>query len=202
MKHCGTLQAGKNMKKLIFIFLFPFNLIAQCDNLVKQQIIPIQHSLMEQLEPDPCNALSDYGTRRILTHSPSNGLIEKKFKVKINQEISWDPDNCQAQTKELSRDTILIEEKVTAQQPGKITKPIFTVRMELLQKPPQSRPSGTKCTKLMEGNLSGYWIVHYGEYSNMEEARQATIQLKQRWPEFCRAFPTAISSSEFRYEFK
>lgn len=203
------------MKRIFFIILTltSFNLFSQtpCGSIIEKIDLPISYSLNSALPPDPCDAKSDYGTERDLIVSTNPVGIQIKKKIKILVETLIDPDNCQIETREISRDTIEVgREKVYVAS----IKPVggyWTVRMELMVYAPVSRPSGCFATKLpnrsMDWNnqfdLKDYWVVHTGNFQSLESARLATIQLKEMFPEFCRAYPYFLPEGcKEQYQYK
>lgn len=182
-----------------------------CGSIVERVALPSEYSTNTPLKPDPCDALADYGTEKVLTVSTQPEYLEIKKKIRVVVEI--DPDNCEAH--ELSRDTVEVSrEKIYVAS----TRPVggfWTVRMELLMYAPASRPAGCNATKLPEGALSQkykdgstielkeYWVVHNGQYPTKAEAAAATKRLKAKYPEFCRAYPYLLPEGcKNQYEYK
>lgn len=204
------------MKKLLTILLtlFALNLSAQCDELKQRFEFPVEHSIQSPLNPDPCDALSNYGTNRVLSVSPTEGYLEVKKRVKVVSETTWDADNCIAATTILSRDTITISERVYPSRSDVKVGGFWTIRMELLILPPSSRPDGTFATKLPKGSLSmtykdgstlelkDYWVIHTGHFINVTDAKVAVKKFKELHPEFCRAYAYFLPEGcEYQYKF-
>lgn len=200
---------------LIFLLSFiALNLNAQCDELKQRFDFPVAYSIQSPLTPDPCDALSDYGTNRVLSVSPTEGYLEVKKRVKVVSETTWDADNCIAATIVLSRDTITISERVYPSRSDVKVGGFWTVRMELLILPPNSRPAGTYATKLPKGamsqiykngsqiDLNDYWVIHTGQFDNPAEAKVAVKKFKELHPEFCRAYAYFLPSGcDTQYSF-
>lgn len=189
------------------IFLISFSNIGfsqrPCEDLIQRFEFPVEHSTNGPLVPDPCNALNDYGTERILQISPTPGYQEIKKMVRVTTETIWDPETCHAESKVLSRDTIEISNKrynsvITATDGG-----YWTVRMELMVYPPLSRPKGSLATKLPNTNLKDYWVIHRGKFETEKEARLAVKILKEQYPEFCRSFAYFLPEGcQFQYKYE
>jgi len=208
-----------NMRNyLVLTFLLISNLLfsqVPCGSIVERVPIPSEYSTNTPLPPDPCDALADYGTEKVLTVSTQPEYLEIKKKIRVVVETLIDPDNCTSVAHELSRDTIEISrEKIYAAS----TVPVggyWTVRMELLMFAPASRPAGCYATKLPEGALSQkykdgstieineYWVVHSGQYETKAEASAATKRLKSKYPEFCRAYAYMLPEGcQNQYQYK
>jgi len=205
------------MNKILFLLFLPTFLLGQnpCEELLERFEFPIAYSIQSPMEPDPCDALADYGTVSELIYAPKAGYQEIKKRVRVVSETTWDADNCIAQTNILSRDTIEISNKIYGRQSGEGTGGYWTVRMELLILPPQSRPEGSMCTKLPSGaltqtykdgstrELKDYWVVHYGIFQNQPDAKQACKEFKRLHPEFCRAYAYwLLEGCEYQYQYK
>jgi len=200
---------------LIFTFIFiALNLNAQCDELTERFGFPVMHSINSPLTPDPCDALSDYGTIRELTIAPSEGYQEIKKRIRVVTETTWDADHCIAETVILSRDTSVISEQIFPSHSNRSVGGFWTIRMELLVMPPNSRPSGSFATKLPKGSMSmtykdgtnlelkDYWVVHTGRFENQSDAKIAVQRFKELHPEFCRAYAYWLPSGcLFQYRF-
>jgi hypothetical protein len=182
---------------------------APCGAITERVPIPAEYSINGRLAPDPCDALADYGTEKQPTISATPEYLEIKKRIRVVVETLIDPDNCSTQVRELSRDTIVVGQEnvyIASTQP---TQGYWTVRMELMVYPPSSRPAGCLVTKLPSGamaqdnaqDLRDYWVVHYGEYTSKSEAKSATALLKQRHPEFCRAYAYFLPQG-CKYQFK
>jgi hypothetical protein len=205
---------------IIFALLFQvLNLNAQsknhdCDELLQKFEFPVEHSIQSPLTPDTCNALPDYGTNRVLRVAPVAGYLEVKKRIKVVSETTWDADNCLAQTTILSRDTITLSERKYPTHSDKLVGGYWTIRMELMVQPPNSRPAGSFATKLPKGAMSqtynngstlelkDYWVVHTGQFTDAIAAKQACREFKKSHPEFCRAYAYWLPSGcEYQYEF-
>jgi hypothetical protein len=191
------------------------DLNAQCEELIQRFEFPLQYSMQSPLTPDPCDAKSNYGTIGELVYSPVSGYQEVKKRVRVVSETSWDADNCKAETTVLSRDTVVISNQRFGQRPGRTTGGYWTIRMELLIQPPGSRPDGSMCTKLPKGSLTqkykdgstreikDYWVVHYGQYFNEFDCKDAVKEFKAQYPEFCRAYAYFLPGEcEYQYQYK
>jgi len=209
----------KNYILLTTLLLLSTQLYSQnkvpCGSIVERVEIPVQHSTMNPLPPDPCDALASYGTVKVLTVSTEPEYLEIKKQIRVVVETLIDPDNCTSVAQELSRDTIEVSrEKIYAAS----TEPVggyWTVRMELMMYSPLSRPAGCYATKLPSGALSQqykdgstielkeYWVVHSGQYETQAEARLATKRLKSLHPEFCRAYAYLLPEGcKNQYQYK
>ena len=205
---------------IIFALLFQvLNLNAQsknhdCDELLQRFEFPVEHSIQSPLNPDPCDALSDYGTDRVLRVAPVAGYLEVKKRIKVVSETTWDADNCNAVTTILSRDTITLSERKYPTHSDKLVGGYWTIRMELLVQPPNSRPAGSFATKLPKGamsqtytdgsqiDLNDYWVIHTGQFTDAISAKKACIEFKEENGEFCRAYVYYLKyGCDTQYEF-
>jgi len=183
---------------------------APCGAITERVPIPAEHSFNIPLAPDPCDALPYYGTEKRPTISATPEYLEIKKQIRVVVETLIDPDNCSAQVRELSRDTVVASQKRVYVASAAPTEGYWTVRMELMVYPPNSRPAGCLVSKLPDGamaqnnaqEIKDYWVVHYGKYTGKSEAREATVLLKQRYPEFCRAYAYYLPAGcQYQFEY-
>lgn len=195
----------KNLILLILILTFISTLTqAQkpCD-LTQRFEYPIVHSLNSQMVPDPCDALDDYSTVKRLTVSATATYLEVKKMVKVVNETTYDPETCAAESREISRDTIIVSSKSVNVADNRPTGGYWTIRMELMVFAPQSRPDECLATKLPQGErLEDYWVTHYGKFANVQEAKLACKEFKELHPEFCRAYAYYLPEGcRFQYKY-
>jgi len=175
-----------------------------CEGLTTKSPLPMSYSgPKDRLIPDPCNAKDSYGSQLALVYAPDPGYVEQQRQIKVITESIWDSRTCQMTSREVSRDTIIVHEEVIPSQSPKNVGGYWTVRMELMVKPPDSRPVGAMVSKLPSSNLEGYWVVHMGSADTKEEIQKYLKPFKAEYPEFCRAYvywlPFGI---EYQYEYR
>ena len=194
----------KNYTILTALLFLTVQLFAQtqvpCGSIVERVEIPVEHSSMTPLPPDPCDALADYGTKRVLTVSTQPEYLEIQKRIRVVVETLINPDDCSSEAHELSRDTVEVSRKKIYVASTEPVGGYWTVRMELMMYAPASRPDGCYATKLPRGAMSQqykdgsiielkeYWVIHNGQYETKAEASAATKRLKAEYPEFCRAY--------------
>lgn len=180
-----------------------FALNAQCDQLTQRFDLPVQYSIKSQLDPDPCDAKSDYRTKSELVYSPISGYQEIKKQVKVITATTYDPDNCKGKTEVVSVDTTEISNKIFGAKKGQTTGGYWTMRLELMVLPPASRPQGSMATKLPLGeSKEGYWVIHVGTFVSAETAKKELKLFKNAYPEFCRAYVYYLPSNcEYQYKY-
>jgi hypothetical protein len=201
---------------LLSTYLFAQNKVP-CGAITERVPIPSEYSTTNPLPPDPCDALADYGTKKILIVSTEPEYIEIKKQIRVVVETLIDPDNCTSVAHELSRDTVEVSRQLIFAASTVPTGGYWTVRMELMMYPPKSRPAGCYATKLPQGaksqqykdgsaiELKDYWVIHKGNFFYKEEAMEAAKRLKAQYPEFCRAYPYFLPEGckkQFRYDHK
>lgn len=193
-----------NKLTLLILTFLATDLVAQpCKDLIEKVNLPVAYSLNPQLPPDPCDALSSYGTERILTVSERPEYLEVRKRIRVVVETVWDSETCTAETKELSRDTVIVGQQKIYSASNVPTGGYWTVRMELMVYAPVSRPVDALATKLPNGRLQDYWVIHTGQFNTIDEAKQATKQLKSVHPEFCRAYAYYLPEgckSQYKYQ--
>jgi hypothetical protein len=194
---------------LIPVFGYTQQTSAPCGAITERVPIPAEYSTNAPLPPDPCDALADYGTEKSPTISATPEYLEIEKRIRVVVETLIDPDNCSTQVREISRDTIVVGQRKVYVASTEPTSEYWTVRMELMVYPPNSRPDGCLVTKLPDGamaqdntqEIKDYWVVHYGQYRSKAEAKAATTLLKQRHPEFCRAYAYLLPAG-CQYQFQ
>lgn len=193
------------MKKIFSIFIFfvfcaTINAQNNC-GYSTETVVPFNFAVNEPLPPDPCGAKPPYNNVGKLTVSPPQGYIKNSYSVEIITKTIID-ENCNVLQVEVSRDTILTGTKTIFGEKMEPTKASWVVRTELLTIAPHTRPSGFMATLLPTSHqFGGYWVTHWGEYENKQDADNALNRLKKLHPEFCSAFVYKLPSCNFRYEY-
>ena len=75
----------------------------------------------------------------------------------------------------------------------------YFVRVELLTNMPLSRPEGFSAYKISWAERrAGYWAVGYGIFDTVHEAELMAENIRQDFPEFCKAFAMQIPRYDIR----
>ena len=194
------------MNKILFILAFlPLTLFSQdCDELISVTEIDLNFDVKNKLRPDPCGAKPRYNGKSYLRLSPEAGYEETIYNVVINS-LTTINEKCESSTVEISRDTIPVNTKlIYGETLGKSEGNYYTVRLELLTKAPKTRPIGCRANLLPDGSggISGYWVVTYGKYSTLSEAKEAVKEFKEEYPEFCRAYAYKLPMISYQYGYR
>ena len=113
---------------------------------------------------------------------PCIGCICPKPVVKL------DPEKCSPVLKDYGTEAIV---------------PIkWTARVELLTYRPSSRPEGFRAIKIaFTEEFGGYIAVCFGNYETKGEAEDAVHQIRNQYPEFCKAFVWQVPKFDEQYRY-
>jgi hypothetical protein len=160
-----------------------------CDELIIRIDKPFHHLAADTLKPSPCEALDWYPAVKTLAFGPDEAFELVKLQVRVTTLTVYDPENCEGYTEVISRDTVELEREHHGVTPGEKTGGYWTIRFELRTTAVERRFPDCMATKLPSGKYKGYWVYHFGEYSNKADANADVKPFVRDHPEFPCAYP-------------
>jgi hypothetical protein len=177
------------MKLTILFLCLSVVLSAQCDELTQRFEMPVSYSQPDQMTPDPCHGLNNYGTTPTLKVSPKAGYLEKKMRIRATTVTEWDADKCISRTVSNTFDTTVLSERIYPQTSDVTVGGYWTCRLELMVTPPISAPVGCESVRLPSSHIfKDYWLTTHGHFTSPEDAKKALKAFKSEYPEYCSAF--------------